>query len=344
MKICAEKLFLTSGAYRHHDGKWKSTAEFNPSGHLVFSDWHCSLFSRDFPASYSLFGLLKEKDLNLTSVLSIGSNDSWIFIATPGSITAVEKNHGNSVSVDISVVQVASDGHNVYCLKDETVNLLKVVNLENIIAVDRPLSFTIKVKSISCGLGFLLCLTCSGQVFSQGIGSRGQLGLGDLTDRTELTIIKALQILTVTQISAGNWHSVCLTDTGDVYTWGWNEHGQLGHKSLGVSNKSESITEIERRSCVSVLALPAPIDFPDDLPISQIACGGCHTVCLTEDGILFCFGCNKFGQLGFGPSVEAVDSPVKHPFSTAQHLDSNMTISSVYCGLWCTTLCLSSKT
>ncbi|CAH8497281.1 unnamed protein product [Schistosoma turkestanicum] len=138
--------------------------------------------------------------------------------------------------------------------------------------------------------------------------------------------------------------SIAVCDTGDVYTWGWNEHGQLGHKSLGVSNKSESITEIERRSCVSVLALPAPIDFPDDLPISQIACGGCHTVCLTEDGILFCFGCNKFGQLGFGPSVEAVDSPVKHPFSTAQHLDSNMTISSVYCGLWCTTLCLSSKT
>ncbi|RTG84493.1 uncharacterized protein DC041_0000322 [Schistosoma bovis] len=323
MKISTESLVLTSGAYRHYGGEWKSTFEFTPSDCLVFADWHCSLFSRG---------------------LSIGSNDSWLFIATPESITGIEKNHGNSVSADISVVQVASDGQNVYCVKDETVTLLKVCDFGNIIAVDRPLSLTIKIKSISCGLGFLLCLTFSGQVFSQGIGSRGQLGLGDLTDKTELTIIEALQILTVTQIAAGNWHSVCLTDTGDVYTWGWNEHGQLGHRSLGISNKSNSITEKERESCVSVLALPTPVDFPDNVSISQIACGGCHTACLTEDGILFCFGCNKFGQLGFDSSMEAVDSPVKHPLLTNQQLDSNMVISSVYCGLWSTTLYLNSKT
>ncbi|CAH8546307.1 unnamed protein product [Schistosoma haematobium] len=213
----------------------------------------------DFPTSYCLVGLLQEKHLYLSG-LSIGSNDSWLFIATPESITGIEKNHGNSVSADISVVQVASDGQNVYCLK------------------------------------------------------------------------------------AGNWHSVCLTDTGDVYTWGWNEHGQLGHRSLGISNKSNSITEKERESCVSVLALPTPVDFPDNLSISQIACGGCHTACLTEDGILFCFGCNKFGQLGFDSSMEAVDSPVKHPLLTNQQLDSNMVISSVYCGLWSTTLYLNSKT
>uniref|UniRef100_A0A3Q0KHT7 Regulator of chromosome condensation-related n=1 Tax=Schistosoma mansoni TaxID=6183 RepID=A0A3Q0KHT7_SCHMA len=226
MKISTESLVLTSGAYRHHDGDWKSTFEFNPSDCLVFADWHCSLFICDSPASYYLVGLLQEKHLNLTA-LSIGSNDSWLFIATPESITGIEKNHGNIVSADISVVQVASDGHNVYCLKGETVTLLKE-------------------------------------------GSRGQLGLGDLTDRTELTMIEALQILTVTQIAAGNWHSVCLTDTGDVYTWGWNEHGQLGHRSLSISNKSDSITEKERKSCVSVLDLPAPVDFPDNLLISQV--------------------------------------------------------------------------
>ncbi|XP_018644300.1 hypothetical protein Smp_075000 [Schistosoma mansoni] len=169
MKISTESLVLTSGAYRHHDGDWKSTFEFNPSDCLVFADWHCSLFICDSPASYYLVGLLQEKHLNLTA-LSIGSNDSWLFIATPESITGIEKNHGNIVSADISVVQVASDGHNVYCLKGETVTLLKVSNFGNTIAVDRPLSLTIKIKSISCGLGFLLCLTFSGQVFSQGIG------------------------------------------------------------------------------------------------------------------------------------------------------------------------------
>ncbi|TNN17421.1 RCC1 domain-containing protein [Schistosoma japonicum] len=343
MKNSESSLVLTSGVYRHHNGEWKSTFEFNPAGCLVFADWHCSLFSHS-TAVCTLHGLLQEKDINLT-VLSIGSNDSLILIATPESIIAVEKNYGNKVSANISgVTQVASDGHNIYCLRDETVYLLNISKLDEIIAIDRPLALRIKIKSVSCGLGFLLCLTCSGQVFSQGIGSRGQLGLGDLNDRTELTIIEALQTLTVTQISTGHWHSACLTDTGDVYTWGWNEHGQLGHKSLGVSNKLNSVTEQERKSCVSVLSLPTPVDFPDEPVVSQVTCGGCHTVCLTEDGILFCFGCNKFGQLGFDSSMEAVDTPVKHPILTAQNIQPNMTISSVYCGVWSTTLYLSSKT
>ncbi|CAH8849372.1 unnamed protein product [Trichobilharzia szidati] len=345
MKITSENSALISGAYRNFNGGWESTFEFKPNNPLVFSDWHCSIFSLNSgsSSSYVLYGLLREKCFN-QPLISVCSNNAWIILKTLSSITAVEKNTGTEIYSDITdVTQLASDGDSVYCIRDETLCLLTITKLEGITTIDRPFGFSVKIKSISCGLGFLLCLTFSGQVFSQGIGSRGQLGLGDLSDRTELTLIEALQILTITQISTGHWHSACLTDTGDVYTWGWNEHGQLGHKSLGVKNKLGVISETERQSCVSVLAVPTPVDFPDELPISQISCGGRHTVCLTEDGIVFCFGWNGYGQLGLDSSVEAVDIPVKQSVLTAQQLKSNMTISSVSCGLWSTSLQLNSK-
>ncbi|VDP99972.1 unnamed protein product [Trichobilharzia regenti] len=214
-----------------------------------------------------MYGLLREKCFN-QPLVSVCSNNAWIILKTLSSITAVEKNTGTEIYSDITdVTQLASDGYSVYCIRGIWSFIISFY-FQGITTIDRPFGFSVKIKSISCGLGFLLCLTFSGQVFSQGIGSRGQLGLGDLSERTELTLIEALQILTVTQISAGHWHSACLT--GDVYTWGWNEHGQLGHKSLGVKNKLGIISENERQSCVSVLAIPTPVDFPDELSISQV--------------------------------------------------------------------------
>ena len=32
----------------------------------------------------------------------------------------------------------------------------------------------------------------------------------------------------VMSVVAGDFHSVVLTDTGDVYTWGYNANGQVG--------------------------------------------------------------------------------------------------------------------
>ena len=38
----------------------------------------------------------------------------------------------------------------------------------------------------------------------------------------------ALGGLKVTQVAAGLAHTVALTDSGDVYSWGWNADGQQG--------------------------------------------------------------------------------------------------------------------
>ena len=67
------------------------------------------------------------------------------------------------------------------------------------------------VKYLSCGKEHVLLLTSTGEVYSFGAGSRGQLGIGCLESRIDPTVIEPLQPLNVVMIAAGGWHSLALT-------------------------------------------------------------------------------------------------------------------------------------
>jgi alpha-tubulin suppressor-like RCC1 family protein len=59
--------------------------------------------------------------------------------------------------------------------------------------------------------------------------SRGQLGHGDLENEQEIARqVDSLAGLRVVLVAAGGWHSSAVTECGDLYTWGWNQSGQLG--------------------------------------------------------------------------------------------------------------------
>jgi len=83
------------------------------------------------------------------------------------------------------------------------------------------------VIEIETGVFHALALTKSKAVYSWGWGHYGQLGHGDDTELTLPQLIKALPP-TIIQIAAGFGHSFALTEDGQVYAWGWGEHGQLG--------------------------------------------------------------------------------------------------------------------
>ena len=93
--------------------------------------------------------------------------------------------------------------------------------------------------------------------------SRGQLGHGDLLTRDSPTLVESLAGLPVTCISAGGWHSTASIKWGDLYTWGWNESGQLGiPHSEGVKTEPKLVEDIEN--------------------VVSVSCGSRHTVALTS--------------------------------------------------------------
>ncbi|XP_045068074.1 E3 ubiquitin-protein ligase MYCBP2-like isoform X1 [Coregonus clupeaformis] len=85
--------------------------------------------------------------------------------------------------------------------------------------------------------------------------------------------------MTAVQVSCGFHHSVVLMENGDVYTFGYGQHGQLGHGDVNL-----------RGSPTLVQALPGPS--------VQVTAGSNHTAVLLMDGQVFTFGSFSKGQLG----------------------------------------------
>ncbi|XP_067008028.2 uncharacterized protein [Anabrus simplex] len=87
----------------------------------------------------------------------------------------------------------------------------------------------VKVVDVACGFEHCVLLDEAGVVYTWGSGTRGQLGHGE-TEFQDLPPRKVETFcgLKVIKISAGGWHSAAVTEMGDLYTWGWNNIGQLG--------------------------------------------------------------------------------------------------------------------
>ncbi|XP_040028824.2 alsin isoform X3 [Gasterosteus aculeatus] len=71
--------------------------------------------------------------------------------------------------------------------------------------------------------------TLQTEVWSWGRGEDGQLGHGDALDRSQPLCIKSLNGKEVVRLAAGAHHSLALTAQSQVFTWGSNSFGQLGH-------------------------------------------------------------------------------------------------------------------
>lgn len=97
-----------------------------------------------------------------------------------------------------------------------------------------------KVTATAGGLEHVLLLTSSGRVFSAASGSdhfpsRGQLGLPGLTWATRpdgpydiCHEVSSLRGFNITNIAAGDFHSLALDKDGRVFVFGDNSSGQLG--------------------------------------------------------------------------------------------------------------------
>lgn len=79
--------------------------------------------------------------------------------------------------------------------------------------------------------------------------SRGQLGHGELENEEHPRELDALSGLKVVAISAGGWHSCCVTVQGDLYTWGWNCCGQLGFPGIYDNSFKVFLDNLMQKKC-----------------------------------------------------------------------------------------------
>ncbi|XP_058729415.1 PH, RCC1 and FYVE domains-containing protein 1-like [Vicia villosa] len=195
-----------------------------------------------------------------------------------------------------------------------------------------------------------------GEVFADGVPSK-----------TDVLIPKLLEshvILDVRNIASGASHLAILNKKGEVFTWGEESGGRLGHgidKSSGKPRLVENLEDVtldivacgEFHTCAVSKSdefftwgdgthnagllghgneashwIPKSVDgFLDGLQVVSVACGTWHSALATSNGKLFTFGDGTFGVLGHGDQ-ESVSYPKE-----VQLLGGLRTIK-VACGVW----------
>jgi RCC1 and BTB domain-containing protein len=88
----------------------------------------------------------------------------------------------------------------------------------------------VKAIQVSCGYRHTAVCTEDGRMYTFGQGLHGQLGHGDKENKTSPVVVhQALEGKHITQVQCGEDHTMALTSSGYVFTWGYAENGQLGH-------------------------------------------------------------------------------------------------------------------
>ncbi|XP_023010439.1 retinitis pigmentosa GTPase regulator b isoform X5 [Maylandia zebra] len=193
-----------------------------------------------------------------------------------------------------------------------------------------------KVQLVACGRNHTLICTAQGKVYASGGNSEGQLGLGDCDERTSF---KRLDFFDsqgpIKMLAAGSNTSAALTASGKLFMWGDNTEGQIG---LGKESQVSSPQEVSVGRPISWVScgyyhsalvtvdgalytfgerdsgklglgthqlpghrVPQLVKSIKE-PVTQVACGGGHTVALAE-GSVYTFGLGQFGQLGHGTFI-----------------------------------------
>lgn len=139
----------------------------------------------------------------------------------------------------------------------------------------------------SLALGAFACGTdVTGALYCAGANSRGQLGDGTTTARTEPAVVPGVIALAfdVARFAPASAGFVCAITTTGTQCWGANDRGQLGDGAT-----------LDRAS-------PSPI--AGSTRFVRLALGGAHACGVDEAGALWCWGANDQGQLGDGTLVD----------------------------------------
>ncbi|XP_055965774.1 inhibitor of Bruton tyrosine kinase isoform X2 [Sorex fumeus] len=130
-------------------------------------------------------------------------------------------------------------------------------------------------------------------VYTWGDNTNFTLGHGSQNSKhhPELVDLFSRSGIYIKQVVLCKFHSVFLSQKGQVYTCGHGPGGRLGHG--------------DEQTCL----VPRLVEGLSGQNCSQVAAAKDHTVVLTEDGCVYTFGLNIFHQLGITPPPSSCNVP-----------------------------------
>ena len=156
------------------------------------------------------------------------------------------------------------------------------------------ISGLVNVKALYADRLTFFAVLNDGTVKAWGTNGEGQLGVGDRSKSTSPVTVEVsagspltnIDKLSTRRSTYGHEYLCALTNDGDVYCWGENSQGQLGHGDRD-----------DRRYAQKVQALDS--DNVIDIRVGGHSSGG-FTCALIEGGTVKCWGYNYYYQIADG--------------------------------------------
>eukprot|EP01054_Gregarina_sp_Poly1_P006064 Gregarina_sp_Poly_1__6063@NODE_31_length_19375_cov_31_776984_g28_i0_p2_GENE_NODE_31_length_19375_cov_31_776984_g28_i0NODE_31_length_19375_cov_31_776984_g28_i0_p2_ORF_typecomplete_len683_score100_28RCC1/PF00415_18/0_027RCC1/PF00415_18/5_8e11RCC1/PF00415_18/1_5e08RCC1/PF00415_18/8_3e14RCC1/PF00415_18/1_9e17RCC1/PF00415_18/0_011RCC1/PF00415_18/2_6e12RCC1/PF00415_18/2e08RCC1/PF00415_18/2_2e08RCC1/PF00415_18/1_7e08RCC1/PF00415_18/3_1e16RCC1/PF00415_18/15RCC1_2/PF13540_6/0_0025RCC1_2/PF13540_6/2_3e06R len=188
------------------------------------------------------------------------------------------------------------------------------------------------IAQISCGGSHTLALSESNELYAWGSGvAAGFVSQGE-GQRGVMTPVKVADLgEDVITMAAGVSHSLAVTASGNVLSWGRGERGRLGHADDSDQPVPKPVAELRGRAFVKDFLLQRRLgaktrstNFSKSISKSlrftpgrrlatcvRIACGRSHTLVLTGEHEAYGFGSNVKGQIGAADKQEEYLEPVR---------------------------------
>ncbi len=167
-----------------------------------------------------------------------------------------------------------------------------------------PIKIMDNVAAFSLGWNHSAAITEDGSLYMWGCNYYGQLGNGShggLRGEYDAGIDSATPIKimdNVVAVSLEEYYSAAITEDGSLYMWGYNYSGELGNGSIwGSSEEYDAGIDSD-----------IPIKIMDN--VVSVILKSDHSAAITEDGSLYMWGYNYFGQLGDG-TTKSSPTPIK---------------------------------
>jgi alpha-tubulin suppressor-like RCC1 family protein len=181
------------------------------------------------------------------------------------------------------------------------------------------------VTSVHCGWMHSVALTSEGRLYTWGCGHDMQLGARSLSSSRDMLSpawitsfaledkrghVRRIAPVVIKSVSCGGKHNLAICESGQVFSWGRNEFGRLGHGG-------EAHREIPTR----ILAFEKKV-------IVQVAAGGYHSLAMDLAGLVYSWGFGAEGRLGHGDSND-------HYLPTVVQALASSATHSIHAGAFC---------
>ncbi|GAX81426.1 hypothetical protein CEUSTIGMA_g8856.t1 [Chlamydomonas eustigma] len=169
---------------------------------------------------------------------------------------------------------------------------------------------SVDVVKAAVGVRHAALITRAGELYTWGYGEGGCLGHGTLSSYSSPKQVSKMWGKGIQMAACSDGCSAAISSAGQLFTWGSNSAGQLGH--------GDTFPVVEPKKLLA---------FGNGVKILQVSCGPYHTAAVTDEGCLYTWGNGLFGKLGHGDASSVF---------TPRRVDAfnGYTVIQVACGWW----------